>query len=457
MTFPINSLPPAVRLAIQSQVNLGSYDVSAVGTAALAIMSHAAQGLFNVVDPSRAPKTYPLSQYFMILANSGDAKSAIYDQLQAGITRWQDEQRMLKVNEDIQYEIDLAEWERHAKSGDVADPVAHANAKPRKPKHRHNVMPKFTINGLMNSLEEGWDTLAIFNDEAGAQFGGYAFTKENGLETVSMLTSLWDRGSASRVTGMVSQHLTAKRVTALMMMQPKVSSGFLTNPTFAEQGIHARFHIVRSAPWQMVAEDFTDPAVKARRVRALDGLATFNNRVYTLLNTPLPFDEFGRLQPDEIQWTADAEKEAIALVRAFAVIRNDPDSHTYSKRMWEHTCRMAGVLAVFADDYPVITPAIVKAAWELVQFYADQWNTLDVPTVSENHSQLQGHKDKLLKRLKTEPNGLSRRDIARCVLQRMDTKIVEAVITELLKDDYIEAAEITTGTKTKTIYSLKVA
>lgn len=118
-----------------------------------------------------------------------------------------------------------------------------------------------------------------------------------------------------------------------MMMQPHVSAGFLQNPMFAEQGIHARFHIVRSAPWHLTPVDFTDPANEARRDRALDGVGIFTNRIYELLNRPLSFDDFGRLSPATIGWSHDAKKVAWEMVKAYADIRNDPASHSYAKRM----------------------------------------------------------------------------------------------------------------------------
>lgn len=459
-TFPIDLMPPKAKEAITAQAALGNYPVESVATAAMAIMSFAAQGLRNVVDPSQEGHCYPLSQLYMVLAGSGDAKSSVYRNLMAGVNRWQEAGEKQYEDAMALYAIDKALHDRQVKKAE-RDPanaraLLHALSKsvPRRPRSRRNTGSKITTNAIIKTLDEGWSTYGLFSDEGGSILGGHSLKAENSpVEFASALTMLWDRGAADRATGEITVTLRGRRFSGLIMVQPTVARDFLQNRTFAEQGIHARFNIVQSAKWQPLAEDHTDPAVLARRRNLKSRVVGFNNRIEELLSEALPFAPNSDcvLDPLPLDWSHEASKEAVSLIKSWVEARGDR-TETFWFRFWEHVCRTAGVLAVFEGE-EVITLPILKAAWALALFYADQWTNLDLEVGNERDTKDAPYVEKILKALKAR-GPMTDRDLARGVVQRLDSDVRRRVLTHMVNDERLTVTEVVNGTRKTLMYAV---
>lgn len=474
MKFPLELIPARARDAIEAQAAIGNYPIESVGTAALAIMSHAAQGLYNVDSLQRPGVTYPLSQLFMILSPSGDAKSSIYKALMAGVSRWQTRMGELYEDEMIDYAVDLRHYERRKaavekdKEATREDRLDVERSKPLRPRSPWNTPSKTTTNGIFQTLQDGYPTFGLFTGEGGSLLAGHSLRKENApAEFASALTTLWDGDTVDRTTGDVTMRLRGRRLSGLIMVQPEVASAFLNDPTLKVHGIHARFCLVQPDLWQPLDLDFTDEAEQARRDKLVGRLDAFNSRIEAMLDDIMTTSErdYRELTPSTIGWSDAARAHMRKFQTRALELRGEEE--TFFKRVFEHACRMAGVLAVFEGrriaspatrlpldmDNPTNIEISVEdaiAATALVEFYANEWRKLDVGVVDERDARLAGYIERVMKFLRAREVPASMRDLSRNPLQRVDLKVREQVMDQMLRDGLVEAAETENGT-TKTI------
>jgi hypothetical protein len=396
----------------------------------------------------------------MVLAGSGDAKSSVYHNLMTGVIRWQDAGDAQFTNDMAIYTTDKELWEKQRRKA-LADPtngrallINLEQNKPKKPRSRLNTGSKLTTNGIIRSLDEGWSTFGLFADEGGSVLGGHSLKAENSpVEFASALTMLWDKGAADRTTGEVTVRLRGRRLAGLILVQPKVARDFLQNRTFAEQGIHARFSIVQPPRWQPLAEDHTDPQVRARRQKLVGRVAGFADRIEAMLSQALPFVAKSDcvLDPPALSWSIDANKKAVDLIREFIDLRSE-NTETYWFRLWEHCCRTAGVLAAF-EGYPEITLPVLEAAWALTLFFANQWKNLDLDVENERDTRDAPYIDKITKVLLAS-GPMSERDIARKAMQRVDADVRKRVLTSMVNDERVKVSEVLNGTRKTVMYEV---
>ncbi|MGK2911252.1 MAG: DUF3987 domain-containing protein [Sphingobium sp.] len=473
MRFPIEKMPARARDAIEAQAAVGNYPVESVGTAALAIMSHACQGLYNVDSLQRHGVTYPLSQLFMILSPSGDAKSAIYKSLMAGIHRYQGNMGEIFEEEKLAYQVDLRQYEKvraaveKNKESTRQERLDVERMKPLLPRSPYNTPSKVTTNGIFQTLQEGMPTFGIFSGEGGSLLAGHSLRKENApAEFASAITTLWDGDTVDRTTGDVTMRLRGRRLSGLIMVQPEVASGFLNDPTLKVHGIHARFCIVAPDLWEPLDLDFNDPAEQRRRDRLMSRTDAFNDRIEQLLVEPLSTSDrdYRELVLPTIGWSLAASRHMREFQTRALKMRSEEE--TFFKRVFEHACRMAAVLAVFegrrksvpqsmpgdlADPVSVeIALEDAEAATALIDFYAEQWRRLDVQPADERDTRLANHIDRVAKFMVKRAAPVTMRDLSRNPLQRVDFKVRDQVLESMMRDQLIVAEEIENGT-TKTM------
>lgn len=378
----------------------------------------------------------------------------------AGVMQWQKDQAKVHADEELDFNLSKEEFDRElaaAKKSKVPTDQMKALHKraPIKPRHRYNTPSKVTTNAIFKELEVGWPTFGLFSDEAGSLLHAHSLKEQNGpVEFASALTMLWDRGAADRATGEITVRLRGKRLSGLLMAQPEVAREFLQNRQLKAHGIHARIGIVQAPPWNPIVVDFCDPAEEARRAKLLSRVHAFSARIYDLLATPLAYEDgsVSDLDPTPIRWEMSAKKLAVDICRQCIEMRSEEDE-TYWKRLFEHVCRTAGVLAAF-EGLDRITPSILEAAWALVQFYADQWKHLDVGVASARDTTKADFIDRVLKALRKNNAPMTAREIERTALQRVDRDVRCKVLADMVADEFIEANEETRGTRKVVTYSL---
>lgn len=459
MDFPITKLPHAIRDAIEAQAGIGNYPVESVGTAALAVVSLAAQGLYNV-DFLARPTAVPASLFCLICAPSGGAKSSLFEGLLAGPRRWQEQQSDIWRDKKTEYEVSRRIYEKlkvaAEKGGNREEMLAIEKSKPIPPRSPYNTSSKITTNGLFKSLHDDHPTHGVFTPEGASLLKGYSLNAKNSPEEFGgALASLWSGEVVDRTTGDQRMIIRNRRLSMLVMVQGQVAEEFLSSDMLEAQGALARFLIVNAPAWRPLDLDFTDPDYIARIDRLSKRLEAFHARIEEMLNEPLITREGndGELQLPTLRWTP-AAKQVMRAFQTEALGWEAQQTENWFKRGFEHCVRLAGVLSIFEGE-DEISVQCAEAGVELARYYAAQLRKLDVAPVNERHTQITQYIAPAIKKFKTSPDGLTMRDLSRSIWKKMDPQHRERVVEAMINDDIIEQVNVKKGANEVVLFRLK--
>lgn len=487
--FPIDLLPTSLREAMEAQAAMGGYPIESVAPAALAVVSFATQALADVDSIHTPGKSFPLSNLFLILARSGDAKSSQFGLLMKGVEAWQEKQLAIFDADQREYAVAKTIWDRDhqkAEKAGEADTLLRLKANPpRRPADPRNILSKATTNGVYATLEKGWPSMGMFTSEGGSFLGGHSLRAENSpAEFASMMTLLWDGAPIDRTTGEVTMRLRGRRMAGLIMVQPEVASDFLNSPILKTQGLHARFLVASPPPYVPPLADFVGEAEAERKAGLVRRIAPFNARIEELLSHPLrTFGQDGReLRPVTVGFSRPALIHLQDWFNSTARKWRMEEKETFFGRALEHVQRLAGSIAVFDQWHgvkndldpeadvdglmahwkerasavrPVIQIEHVEAATAIVEWFAAQWLSIDVPVADQRDTRHAAYIERVSKWMKARKAPASARDIARAPLQRLDAHVRSAVLATMVEDDILTMSEVMNGTAKTIVYTMK--
>ena len=217
--------------------------------------------------------------------------------------------------------------------------------------------------------------MAMFNDEGGQFFGGYAMSKDNATKTIAGLSKFWDGSEIVRTRGGLGESFTLynRRLSIHLQTQPIVAKATLSDPLLQEQGILARFLVaeVRS----LAGTRFVDISQLTEKRSENPAIRDFQERVGELLEQPFEVDECGGLVLDSIQFDAAAFKIwgdfYNEVERMLAPGRDLELIKPFAAKIAENVARIAGVIAVF-NGWQEIGEACMRGAVALGEFYLRQ-------------------------------------------------------------------------------------
>jgi hypothetical protein len=246
--FPIESLGELLSLAARAIHDLIQAPTAVGAQSVLATATLAAQGRANVrlpYGPSR-----PLSDYFVLILESGERKTAADDIAARPLHQYEQE---LAAG----YRADLgdhnaaaaafdAEWKRITNDRKLSqqerkEKLAALGTKPEAPRYPMVVCAEPTYEGLFRLLQQGQPSAGVFSSEGGQLIGGYAMSDEHRLRTAAGLSEGWDGKPWKRVRG--GDGLTVlpnRRVTLNLMVQPLVATRLLSDSVLRDQGVLSR-------------------------------------------------------------------------------------------------------------------------------------------------------------------------------------------------------------------------
>lgn len=383
--FPADALGDvlgaAVRAAgdtIQSPAALRAQ--SFLAAAALAVQGHA--------DVSIDGRRFPVSEYFVTVAESGERKTAT-DECALAPHELRQRELMEQYREKRpDFEVDHLAWKRArdealgAKNETREQKQQAAQAVGREPAI---IAPPIlrtsepTYEGLVKALAMGWPSMGLFSDEGGRFLGGHAMSLENRLKTAAGLSELWGGKPISRTRGGDGNTLVyGRRVALHLMVQPVVSAALLADPMLQDQGLLSRMLVVRPVS-----------TIGARPYRAANpyddhGMKRYFARMLEILRVPLPTDtgalnEFrpSALEPRALPlapaamtiWIAfhDHIEGLMAPDRELSPIRG------LAAKAAEHALRLAGILALVDDIHAShLNRHHVECGIELAQHYLNE-------------------------------------------------------------------------------------
>lgn len=350
--YPIDALGGILGAAARAIADGAQVDPA---IACQSILAAAALACQHVAVVSTATGPRPLSLNMLTVALSGDGKSAADGPALAPI-------RAMERGEWPEYQQDLAGWLALDKS-----------MRGERPVNPLRLVADFTAEGLIRQYREGRASLGAFSDEAGAVFGGHAFSSEKKLATAAAISSLWDgagiraRARASDDRGGLEARFDA-RLTCHWLIQPAAAAEALSDNILGEQGFWPRVLLAAPAPGTPRAyrpfNPASDPAIVA-----------YWDRVAELLRLPAVAPQFLPL----LTFSPKAERLVAAFFEAMERATRGNGGKYVAIRSWgaratEQLCRVAGVLAVIErGPESTIEAEAVTGAAALVAHSLDCW------------------------------------------------------------------------------------
>lgn len=391
--YPVEALgmlaEPAQRLHEVIRAPLALCCQSVLAAATLAVQPFA--------DVTIDGRSYPLSENFVTVGESGERKSAVDRQALAPHYEWQRTQNGAYEILRRDYEHDLLAYSKQrdadvkkAKTRDAKrQAMTDLGPAPEAPLIPHFLPNEPTYEGLVKLLAVGLPSVGIFSDEGGRMIGGFALSSEQQLKTLAGLSELWDGKPISRVrAGEGSSLLYGKRVSVHLMAQPVVTSELLSNRAAQGQGFLSR--CLLAWPDTTAGTRLYNPV----NLQEDATLQTYLERTSHILETPWPvasnapvggpFDPSnqgeqtpGQLKPRALPLSQDAEEvwrafhdhveTALAPTRALDRIR------AFGSKAAEHVLRLAGVLTLYADlNARTIERDTLENATILVNYYLSE-------------------------------------------------------------------------------------
>jgi len=378
--FPVEALGMILGEAAKAMHLNIKAPLAVCGQSVLATANLAVQGFADVTIDGR---TFPVSEYFLSIALSGDRKTAADRAALVSVDAHQRELNEAYKIELAKYVSESGLWESFRSAalrtkGEEArrEAVETLPSPPTAPPIPQLTTQEPTYEGLAKLFDIGWPSVGLFSSEGGRFFGGFAMSQDHRLKTLAGLSEIWDGRPIIRTrSGDKSFTLYGRRLSAHLLMQPVVAETILADPLAHEQGFLSRCHIV--APESMLGEQ----TYSSQDLTQEPAYGRYCTQITTILQTSLP----RKTDPVSGQPTNEltprhlpVAPEAKALwVRFYDWIQEHlrPDGmfrpiSSIAAKAAEHALRLAGTLALVDDlNSPAITIQHVKNGIILARFY----------------------------------------------------------------------------------------
>jgi len=234
IAYPVDALPSTLRQAVSTYQAYGQQPIPLIACSALANLSLACQSLANVARDRYL--TSPVALYFLVVASSGERKSAVDNVFSRMVREWEsnirqgrakDVQTGITLHHAWQMERDglLSQIKRCASAGENSDYLKDLLTELVEQEPEIPLLPTLyfedaTQEALAVHLANGWPSASLWSDEAGLVLGSHSM-QNNPTRFVALLNRLWDGKSfsAHRKTSQ-SFIIQDRRLTLNLMMQP---------------------------------------------------------------------------------------------------------------------------------------------------------------------------------------------------------------------------------------------
>lgn len=376
--FPIWALGQCLGKAAGTVSQSSKIADSICGGAFLSAASLCVQGHRNVLIDGRI---YPLSEFFLTVATSGDRKSTADKYALKSIHAYQQEvlepeYQTAKRRYDQDYEV----WEvrrKHLVQNSIKemDEGLADLVEPKRPLEPIILCDEPTTVGLQRLYYYGRPSLGLFSDEAARFFGGHSMNKENLMNTIAVLSKLWDGESITRVRSEERYRLHGRRLASHLMLQPVIFNKILAAPEMREQGIMARF--LTAYP---LAAGNTGKYHRADLSEDADLLA-FWARCNGILDVeggfPLKEGKDNELDPQPIKLSFEAKKVWESFYESVEFELGSDGKYrpcySFAKKVPEHAARIAGILETFENlEALEISGKTMERAIAIAQWYLNE-------------------------------------------------------------------------------------
>lgn len=382
MEYPLEALPGIMRQAVKEVQDYAMAPVALVACSALASLSVAAQGLYDVQRD--VGLTGPIALYMIAIAESGERKSTLDSFFTKPIRDFEAACGVAAKPEILKFNTDTQAWEaknkgildkinqlaREAKDTSVQEAAlfAHHATRPVAPIIPRIVYGDATPEALTRGLAAEWPSGGVISSEGGAVFGGHAMGKESQMRNMAVLNELWD-GKPIRIDRRASESYTAKgtRLTVAVQVQPATLSAFMdgSGPLARGSGYIARFLIAYPESTQGTRAYKKAPAHWPM-------LDRFRDRIAEILSI-MPTIEDGALKPAMLYLSDEAMAAWIDFYNEIEIqlgngggLRNVRD---VASKTADNAARIAGLFHVLAGDVGSISEANMRNGTQVAMWH----------------------------------------------------------------------------------------
>jgi hypothetical protein len=399
--YPIESLGNILGPAVRSLANTSKAPLAMCAQSVLAAATLAVQPHRNVCIDGR---TYPISQFFVTIGESGERKSAVDNEALKSHREHERTQLTFTDRELLQFNNEKEAFDNQRKKilnnkklskEEVTNELNKLGLPPTPPLSRIMLIQEPTFEGLLKLYENGQPSIGLFSDEGGRMLGGHSMNADNQLKTMAGFCTLWDGKPISKVRAEEgSKNFYGKRFSLHLMVQPLVAQQLTGNSLATDQGLLSR--CLFSYPESTVGRRLYTEA----NYNDIN-MVKYHWTMSAILNAKLPIVEGSKneLQPEKIELDCDAKMEwtefhdyvekNLSENGIFYTIRS------FGAKAAEHALRMAAVLTLSENlKAPFIDKNKMKSAIELIHFYLSE--ALRLSSVSSVNPELI-QADKLLR------------------------------------------------------------
>jgi len=379
--YPVDALGDILAPAAQEMHEIIQSPMALCAQSLLAGASLAVQAHASVKIDGRV---YPLSEYFLSVAESGERKTAT-DNAALGPHEKRQKDLRAEYESSIQgYDADYATWKKNREEilssrdygtrEEKTKALLELGAEPQGPINGTLVTKEPTYEGLVKALADGFPSMGIFSNEGGRFVGGHGMNPDNRLKTASGLSELWDGAPISRTRGGDGNSLLyGRRLSLHLMVQPEISTLLLGDQLLLSQGLLSRCLV--AYPESTIGNRPYKP------INLLDaqGMRRYFARLSHILEQPLPLAENTRneLNPRELTLEPDAKHLWVGFHDYIEGLLRDGKALSPIKGLAakgaEHCARLAGILAVVDDlQATTVKRRHIEAGMALAQYYLDE-------------------------------------------------------------------------------------
>lgn len=378
--YPMAELGPILAPACESLRRVIQAPDAVCGASLLAAASLAVQALADVRHDGRE---YPLSLWFITVAESGERKSAVDAEAMRPAREYEKQLASDYADACEAHAIEIERWNADkgdargkAKGAALSEALRSLGPEPPPPLRQVIIAADFTAEGLAKLLVAGRPSIGAFTDEAALVFGGHGMTKESAMRTAGTLCKLWDSGTLDRIrAGDGPTKLWGRRLALHLMAQPVIAERALADAMLSGQGFLPRALLA----WpESTAGSRPYCGENLRNDAALNRYAA---RVSEALAYPLPLKDGTRndLEPRALHLSPDAHHawrglhDAVEVGMAPGGRFAAATVKAWASKTPEQCLRIAGVLSVLENpNAQAIDAATLERAAELALWHLNE-------------------------------------------------------------------------------------
>jgi hypothetical protein len=420
--YPFDALPNTLQQVVNAYQCYGQQPLSLVACGALANLSLACQTLANVARDSYLVS--PVSLYFLVIASSGERKSAADNVFSKAIRQWEavvrkkrEPERLSALTQHKAWQMErdglLTQIKRTVYSGedsdyykDLLDDLVHQE--PDIPIQPTLYFEDATQEALAIDLAHGWPSASLWSDEAGIILGSHSM-QSNPMRFVALLNRLWEGKSfaAHRKTSQsfIIEH---RRLTLNLMMQPLLLDQMVNQATgiSRQSGFLARC-LLAYPDSSMGTRFYQEPPAQ------LDGLKEYEQRITECLDQSQRLNQTGCINLPILKMNAQAKHLWIGFFNSIEAGLTAQgqwmEIKDFASKAAENAVRLAALFHLFSGKTGDISVEHIEQAITLMHWYLGEARRLLEPQSTQPN--LEDARKLLVWLLQQRPQTTTPRDI----------------------------------------------